>query len=208
MAYQPIENYGMIGDMHSVALVGTNGSIDWLCWPRFDSPSVFAAILDDKKGGSFRIAPTDADVTCKQFYWPGTNVLVTRFLGREGATELTDFMPVGAAAAQLGCRQASAPGERGARHHPLSHGVPAGLQLCARLARGHARGHRRRVCLGRTAPRTGDERAAPRIRGRSGGRFCPERGRERRVRPARNERRELRRQFVAGGGRGTLSGHR
>ena len=105
MAYQPIENYGMIGDMHSVALVGTNGSIDWLCWPRFDSPSVFAAILDDKKGGSFRIAPTDADVTCKQFYWPGTNVLVTRFLGREGATELTDFMPVGAAAAQLGCRQ-------------------------------------------------------------------------------------------------------
>ncbi len=105
MAYQPIENYGMIGDMHSVALVGTNGSIDWLCWPRFDSPSVFATILDDKKGGSFRIAPTDADVTCKQFYWPETNVLVTRFLGREGAAELTDFMPVGAAAAQHGYRQ-------------------------------------------------------------------------------------------------------
>ncbi len=74
MAYQPIENYGMIGDMHSVALVGTNGSIDWLCWPRFDSPSVFASILDDKKGGSFRIAPTEADVTCKQFYWPATSV--------------------------------------------------------------------------------------------------------------------------------------
>ena len=105
MAYQPIENYGMIGDMHSVALVGTDGSIDWLCWPRFDSPSVFAAILDDKKGGTFRIAPTDADVTCRQFYWPETNVLVTRFLGREGAAELTDFMPVGAAAAQHGCRQ-------------------------------------------------------------------------------------------------------
>src|SRR5262252_10898294 len=54
MSYQPIENYGMIGDMHTVALVGTDGSIDWLCVPRFDSPSVFAAILDDGKGGASR----------------------------------------------------------------------------------------------------------------------------------------------------------
>lgn len=105
MAYQPIESYGMIGDMHSVALVGTNGSIDWLCLPRFDSPSVFAAILDDKKGGNFRIAPVEADVTCKQFYSPETNVLITRFLASAGAAELTDFMPVGAAAAQHGRRQ-------------------------------------------------------------------------------------------------------
>jgi len=105
MAYQPIENYGMIGDMHSVALVGPNGSIDWLCLPRFDSPSVFAAILDDQKGGCFRIAPVDSDVTCKQFYSPDTNVLITRFLGSEGAAELTDFMPVGEAAAQSGRRQ-------------------------------------------------------------------------------------------------------
>lgn len=95
MAYQPIENYGMVGDMHTVALVGTNGSIDWLCIPHFDSPSVFAAILDDKKGGRFRIAPVDDDVTCKQFYWPETNVLITRFLAPHGAAELTDFMPVG-----------------------------------------------------------------------------------------------------------------
>jgi GH15 family glucan-1,4-alpha-glucosidase len=68
MAYQPIENYGMIGDMHSVALVGINGSIDWLCIPHFDSPSIFAAILDDKKGGRFHISPVDDNVTCKQFY--------------------------------------------------------------------------------------------------------------------------------------------
>jgi GH15 family glucan-1,4-alpha-glucosidase len=95
MAYQPIENYGMIGDMHTVALVGLNGSIDWLCMPNFDSPSVFAAILDDEKGGRFRIAPVDDGVSYKQFYWPETNVLVTRFLAAHGAAELTDFMPVG-----------------------------------------------------------------------------------------------------------------
>lgn len=81
--------------MHSVALVGKNGSIDWLCIPRFDSPSVFAALLDDKNGGYFRIGPVDRNVTFKQFYWPETNVLITRFLSPQGAAELTDFMPVG-----------------------------------------------------------------------------------------------------------------
>jgi GH15 family glucan-1,4-alpha-glucosidase len=94
MSYQPIENYAMIGDMHTVALVGINGSIDWLCIPHFDSPSVFAALLDDKNGGNFRIAPVDDKVTCKQFYWPETNVLITRFLAPHGAAELTDFMPI------------------------------------------------------------------------------------------------------------------
>jgi GH15 family glucan-1,4-alpha-glucosidase len=97
MAYQPIENYGMIGDMHTVALVGINGSIDWLCVPDFDSPSIFAAILDDKKGGHFKIAPVGDDIVCKQFYWPETNVLITRFLTPGGAAELTDFMPAGRA---------------------------------------------------------------------------------------------------------------
>ncbi len=61
MAYQPIENYGIIGNMHTVALVGMNGSIDWLCYPHFDSPSVLAAIPDDKKGGWFKIAPAAGD---------------------------------------------------------------------------------------------------------------------------------------------------
>ena len=95
MAYQPIESYGLIGNMHTAALVGMNGSIDWFCSPHFDSPSVFAAILDDKKGGRFKIAPTIDQVTYKQFYWPETNVLVTRFLAADGAGEITDFMPVG-----------------------------------------------------------------------------------------------------------------
>jgi GH15 family glucan-1,4-alpha-glucosidase len=95
MAYLPIDRYGLIGDMHTVALVAFNGSIDWMCMPRFDSPSLFCAILDDKKGGFFRIAPIhDDDIVYKQFYWPATNVLVTRFLSKQGAAELIDFMAV------------------------------------------------------------------------------------------------------------------
>jgi len=94
MAYQPIENYGVIGNMHTVALVGMNGSIDWFCCPDFDSPSVFAAILDDKIGGHFQIAPAVEGATHKQIYWPETNVLVTRFLSPAGVAEVIDFMPV------------------------------------------------------------------------------------------------------------------
>ena len=94
MAYQPIENYGIIGDLHSVALVGMDGSIDWLCLPHFDSPSVFAAILDDEKGGRFKISPVPGGVTCKQLYWPDTNVLVTRFFTPDGVAEIIDYMPL------------------------------------------------------------------------------------------------------------------
>ena len=81
--------------MRTAALIGMNGSIDWYCSPNFDSPSVFGAILDDQKGGRFRIAPVANDVRCKQFYWPSTNILVTRFLHEDGIAELEDFMPVG-----------------------------------------------------------------------------------------------------------------
>ena len=95
MSYQPIENYGIIGNMRTVALVGMNGSMDWYCYPRFDSPSVFGAILDDKKGGRFQISAGPDEVRHKQFYWPSTNVLVTRFLLPDGIVELEDFMPAG-----------------------------------------------------------------------------------------------------------------
>ena len=95
MAYQPIENYGIIGNMRTVALVSMNGSIDWYCYPHFDSPSVFGAILDDEKGGRFQISADADGVRHKQFYWPSTNVLVTRFLLTDGIAELEDFMPVG-----------------------------------------------------------------------------------------------------------------
>jgi GH15 family glucan-1,4-alpha-glucosidase len=66
MAYLPIEDYGLIGNMHTAALVGRNGSIDWLCMPHFDSPSVFSRILDDKIGGHFKIAPVAEKLTRKQ----------------------------------------------------------------------------------------------------------------------------------------------
>ncbi|MEO8327919.1 MAG: glycoside hydrolase family 15 protein, partial [Nitrospirota bacterium] len=93
--YQPIENYGLIGNMQTTALVGMNGSIDWFCYPNFDSPSVFCAILDDAKGGRFKIAPVPDGVKSKQYYWPDTNVLVTRFHTPAGVGRVIDFMPVG-----------------------------------------------------------------------------------------------------------------
>ncbi len=95
MAYQAIENYGIIGNMRTVALVGMHGSIDWYCYPHFDSPSVFGALLDDRKGGRFAIQPIDERVRRKQFYWPSTNILVSRFLSSDGIGEIEDFMPVG-----------------------------------------------------------------------------------------------------------------
>lgn len=95
MSYLPIERYGLIGNMRSAALVGTNGSIDWFCFPHFDSPSLFAAILDDEKGGRFQIEPATGDYHTKQFYWPDTNVLITRFHCEDGIVEVMDFMPVG-----------------------------------------------------------------------------------------------------------------
>ncbi|MDQ6662534.1 MAG: glycoside hydrolase family 15 protein [Chloroflexota bacterium] len=93
--YLPIEDYGVIGDLHTVALVGKNGSIDWCCIPRFDAPSVFGALLDTDKGGYFRIAPDDTPgMGHKQLYLPATNILITRFLTVDGVGEITDFMPV------------------------------------------------------------------------------------------------------------------
>jgi len=94
--YLPIDDYGIIGNMRSAALVGLNGSIDWFCFPHFDSPSIFAKILDHRKGGYFSISPV-TEFKTKQFYWPETNVLITRYLTDEGIVEVSDFMPVGSA---------------------------------------------------------------------------------------------------------------
>lgn len=92
--YLPIEDYGIIGDLNTVALVGINGAIDFMCFPDFDSPTIFAAILDSEKGGSFRLHPKNAQTKYKQLYLPNTNILLTRFLSDDGIGELTDFMPV------------------------------------------------------------------------------------------------------------------
>ena len=94
MRFQPIENYGVIGNMKSIALVGMNGSIDFLCYPNFDSPTVFASLLDEKRGGRFQIEPQLTDARVRQLYLPDTNILITRFLAEEGVAELTDFMPI------------------------------------------------------------------------------------------------------------------
>jgi pentatricopeptide repeat protein len=90
-----IEHHGVIGDLHTVALVDLGGTIDFLCWPRFDSPTLFCSLLDPEKGGSFTIAPRLGDeVRHKQIYLPDTNVLITRFLAQDGLAEITDLMPV------------------------------------------------------------------------------------------------------------------
>lgn len=94
MSYLPIAQYGVIGDLHSAALIGSNGSIDWLCYPHFDSPSVFGALLDDDKGGRFQIHPINDGVHAKQLYLPDTNILITRFFKADGIAEVTDFMPI------------------------------------------------------------------------------------------------------------------
>lgn len=92
--YSPIGNYGMVGDLNTIALVNLNGSIDFMCFPDFDSPSIFAALLDNELGGYFRIGPGSPDFKTKQFYLPETNILLTRFFSNEGIGEITDFMPV------------------------------------------------------------------------------------------------------------------
>jgi GH15 family glucan-1,4-alpha-glucosidase len=93
MGYLPIEDHGIIGDLHTAALVGTDGTIDWLCLPSFDSPSVFCSILDDEKGGFFKLQPKRY-FRSQQLYLPETNVLLTRFLCSDGMAEILDFMPV------------------------------------------------------------------------------------------------------------------
>src|ERR1700742_1376409 len=92
--FQPIENYGVIGNMRSIALVSVEGSIDFLCFPNFDSPTVFASLLDPERGGSLRLAPAKDGMRIKQLYLPDTNILLTRFLSENGVAEVTDFMPI------------------------------------------------------------------------------------------------------------------
>src|SRR3984885_15905795 len=93
LPYLPIADHGLVGDLHSVILVGTNGTIDWFCCPAFDSPSVFGSLLAANQGGSFALAAAIPART-RQFYLPDTNVLITRFFAEEGVGEIQDFMPV------------------------------------------------------------------------------------------------------------------
>jgi GH15 family glucan-1,4-alpha-glucosidase len=92
--YPPIAEHGLIGDLQTAALVTTDGSVDWFCCPRFDSPSVFGSLLDRDRGGFFRIAAEGDDVVVRQLYFPDTAILVTRFMTPGGVGEVIDFMPV------------------------------------------------------------------------------------------------------------------
>jgi GH15 family glucan-1,4-alpha-glucosidase len=92
--YPPIAEHGLIGDLQTAALITTEGTVDWFCAPRFDSPSIFGALLDHDRGGHFRLHPKGAAATGKQLYFPDTAVLVTRFLTKDGVGEIVDFMPV------------------------------------------------------------------------------------------------------------------
>ncbi|MBL8954445.1 MAG: glycoside hydrolase family 15 protein [Myxococcaceae bacterium] len=92
MRYPPIDRFGVIGNMETVALVGMDGSIDFMCFPSFDSPSVFARLLDHEKGGFFQLAPVLEQVRHRQMYLPDTNVLFTRWLSNDGVAEVSDFM--------------------------------------------------------------------------------------------------------------------
>ena len=91
--YPDIAEHGLIGDLQTAALVTTDGTIDWFCCPRFDSPSVFASLLDHDRGGYFRIG-SEADCVTKQLYLPSSAVLVTRFMSADGVGEVIDFMPI------------------------------------------------------------------------------------------------------------------
>jgi GH15 family glucan-1,4-alpha-glucosidase len=93
-AYPPIEDHGLIGDLQTAALVTKDGSIDWFCCPRFDSPSIFASLLDNRRGGRFQIAPATDSYTSRQLYFPDTAVLITRFMTEDGVGEVVDFMPI------------------------------------------------------------------------------------------------------------------
>ena len=92
--YPPIAEHGLIGDLQTAALVATDGTVDWFCCPRFDSPSVFASLLDPERGGRFRIAPRATMYVAKQLYLPDTAILITRFMTPGGVGEVIDFMPV------------------------------------------------------------------------------------------------------------------
>lgn len=91
---RPIEDHGIIGDLRTCALVANDGTIDYLCWPALDSPSVFAALLDSDDAGLFSMAPEWENVRRQQLYLPDTNILQTRWLGAEGVAEITDYMPI------------------------------------------------------------------------------------------------------------------
>ena len=160
-SYSPISDYGLISDMHSCALVSKSGSIDWCCFPRFDSPAVFARILDRLKGGYFQLAPEGVRSVHRR-YLPGTNVLETTFVTDTGEAVLTDFMPthphsgpdepleVGALTPQAVDPPAPAPPPRTLR--PIAAPPPCRARRRSPCRRCRRRFRDRRRCAGTSVP--------------------------------------------------------
>src|ERR1700761_665151 len=94
MSAAAIENHGIIGNQETAALVCNDGTVDFMCFPRFDSPTIFASLLDTKNGGFFKIAPMAGDFDHRQFYQPNTNILETTFRSAEATAIVCDFMTV------------------------------------------------------------------------------------------------------------------
>ncbi|PVZ13694.1 Glucoamylase (glucan-1,4-alpha-glucosidase), GH15 family [Pseudomonas sp. URIL14HWK12:I9] len=126
---QPIADHGIIGNMRSAALVACDGSIDFCCWPDFDSPTLFCALLDTPKAGLFRLAPVLPDARRMQIYLPGSNVLRTRWISGDTMVEVTDLMPITVSA--------EAP-PRIVRRVQVAHGR-ARIELHCRVAHDYAR---------------------------------------------------------------------
>lgn len=162
MGYQPIEQHGVVGDLHTVALVATDGSVDFMCFPRFDSPTIFAALLDERNGGRFQIAPTLGSVGHNQLHLPDSNILLSRFVATDGVAELSDFMP----AAETGDAHALVRRVKTVRGEVRYRMVlRAALRLRPRVAPGGTKGRRRPV-----RPRDGGPApAAPPVRGPDAG---------------------------------------
>ncbi|WP_189130869.1 glycoside hydrolase family 15 protein [Wenjunlia tyrosinilytica] len=91
--YPPVADHGLVGDLQTAALVSSQGVVDWFAAPRFDSPSIFAALLDHDRGGYFLLGPENDEATCRQLYYPDSAVLVTRFMSPDGVGEVIDCMP-------------------------------------------------------------------------------------------------------------------
>src|SRR5580693_3384806 len=137
--YLPIEEHGIVGDLRTVALIGTDGTVDWFCPARFDAPSLFGALLDKDKGGYFSVAARTSYAKPKQRYLPDTNILLTRFQGRDAVGEVIDFMvpetrPVGKARDLL-VRHARSRARPGSRSPAIRRSTTAGSAIGSRSSR-------------------------------------------------------------------------
>ena len=159
--YLPIEEHGIVGDLRTVALIGTDGTVDWYCPSRFDAPALFGALLDARKGGYFSLTSRTGYARPKQLYLPDTNILLTRFQGKEAVGEVIDFMVPETQVHRPGPRPAGQAGPRGARHGPPSSSPATPRSTTAGRPRGADRRGVGAVFTSAARPRrAADQRAA------------------------------------------------